>query len=669
MHIAVLVKQIPKFEEMELGPDGRLRRDGIEPEMNPYCRRAVSKAVELAAEREGSRVTVFTLGPPAADDTLREAIAWGLDRGVDITGVHVTDVAFAGSDTLATAQALAAAIARAGAFDLVLTGRNSVDADTGQVGPEVAELLDLPFLTGVRYLAIDSRAGRDVVDARCEHDDGWMQAEVRLPAVLSCAERLCEPAKVDPPGRAAVPPERIRQVSAADLGPGPWGTDASPTWVGPVKVMAVSRARITHPDAPLVDQVRAAVHTLHERGALRESPNDDRRGTVPPAREARGPAIAVVAEPDRAHATRELVGAAARLAAEIGGRVVAIAVENPKPEVLASWGADEIAHLHGNNVEEDVAVGVASWAEAAAPWAILAGSTAWGREVASRVVARLGAGLTGDAVDLDVDGTRLIAWKPAFGGQLVAAIGATSPIQMATVRAGMMTARQPRAVVTLPAVQTIAMESRGRIRVLARTRDDDLDTLAEAAVVMGVGRGVAPGEYDALEPLRTLLAAELGATRKVTDEGWLPRARQVGITGRSIAPRLFVSIGASGKFNHTVGLRAARTVLAINSDRRRADLPGRRHRDRRRLARRAPARRGRAARDYELAARMLLMSHRWCSRSCTMYRAIDSTVNAAPSERRPGRSHCESVTVSNSRATCSAEASSSATTVAGSCSS
>ena len=100
MRIAVLVKQIPKFEEMELGPDGRLRRDGIEPEMNPYCRRAVSLAVELAAARAGSQVTVLTLGPTDADDTLREAIAWGLARGVDTTGVHVTDLAFAGSDTL-----------------------------------------------------------------------------------------------------------------------------------------------------------------------------------------------------------------------------------------------------------------------------------------------------------------------------------------------------------------------------------------------------------------------------------------------------------------------------------------------------------------------------------------------------------------------------------------
>src|SRR5689334_15321513 len=102
---------------MELGPDGRLRRDGVELEMNPYCRRAVSKAVELAAERPGSTVTVLTLGPPAADDTLREAVAWGLARDVDVAGVLVTDAAFAGSDTLATARALAAAIEHEGPFD------------------------------------------------------------------------------------------------------------------------------------------------------------------------------------------------------------------------------------------------------------------------------------------------------------------------------------------------------------------------------------------------------------------------------------------------------------------------------------------------------------------------------------------------------------------------
>src|SRR6476619_3439067 len=114
MRIAVLVKQVPKFEAMELGADGRLVRDGLELEMNPYCRRAVSKGVELARETDGA-CTVITLGPPSAEDSLREAIAWGADRGL-----LVTDLAFAGSDTLATARALAAAVLAAGPFDLVL---------------------------------------------------------------------------------------------------------------------------------------------------------------------------------------------------------------------------------------------------------------------------------------------------------------------------------------------------------------------------------------------------------------------------------------------------------------------------------------------------------------------------------------------------------------------
>jgi electron transfer flavoprotein alpha subunit len=277
--------------------------------------------------------------------------------------------------------------------------------------------------------------------------------------------------------------------------------------------------------------------------------------------------VAVVAEPDRAHATRELLGAAARLAAEIGGRVVALGVEDPKPAVLGAWGADDVVHLDVANVEQDVAAAVVHWAQSFAPWAILAGSTAWGREVASRVAARLDAGLIGDAVDLEVADGRLLAWKPAFGGQLVAAIGATSQVQMATVRAGVISAGAPRAVAVEPAVRRMAIRpTRGRVRVLARTRDDDIDALAEADVVIGIGRGVGPDEYDALEPLRGLLGAEFGATRKVTDAGLLPRSRQIGITGRSIAPRLFVSIGTSGKFNHTVGVRAAGTLLAINCD-------------------------------------------------------------------------------------------------------
>src|SRR5205085_5295880 len=95
---------------------------------------------------------------------------------------------------------------------------------------------------------------------------------------------------------------------------------------------------------------------------------------------------------------------------------------------------------------------------------------------------------------------------------------------------------------------------------------DDIESLAGAVRVVCVGAGVNPDEYGLVEPLLDVLGAELAATRKVTDKAWLPRARQVGITGRSIAPQLYIGIGVSGKFNHAVGVRAAGTVLAVNND-------------------------------------------------------------------------------------------------------
>jgi electron transfer flavoprotein alpha subunit len=147
---------------------------------------------------------------------------------------------------------------------------------------------------------------------------------------------------------------------------------------------------------------------------------------------------------------------------------------------------------------------------------------------------------------------------------MVAAIEATSPVQMATVRAGMLPLLGPRAVSTPVAVDVLAT-ARRRVHVLARARDDDLDVLADAAVVVGVGQGIPPEHYPTIDPLLTTLDGVLGATRKVTDQGWLPRARQIGITGRSIAPRLYIALGLSGKFNHMVGVRSARAILAINS--------------------------------------------------------------------------------------------------------
>lgn len=563
VRIAALIKQIPAFESMTLGAEGRLVREGLELEMNAYCRRAVAKGVELARATDGT-CTVFTLGPPSADDVLREAIAWGADDGV-----LMTDPAFAGSDTLATARALAAALEREGPFDLVLLGRNSVDADTGQVPPELAQLLDLPFATGVRELEL----GEGVVRVGCEHDDEWVDKVVTLPAVLSTAERLCDPCKQPPEARAAVDAARIRTIRAGDLGPGPWGEEASPTLVGDVRVLDVVR-EAQRLEGPVADQVDAAVARLLERGALATEPAVD-AGEPVPGRPVPGggddpaTAIGVLIEAGRPRLASELLGVAARLAGPVRGRVTALGVEPGDDALLGGAGADAVIELVAVEpdavAEEDVAAAVVGWAEEVEPWAILAPGTPWGREVASRVAAALGAGLTGDAIDLEVEGGRLVGWKPAFGGSTVAAIYCNSAVQMATVRPGVLPVSPPRDV-PAPPRSIRPLSPRGRVTITGRRRDDDSELMVLATRVIGVGKGVDPERYGELEGLRALLGAELAATRKVTDEGWLPRARQVGITGHAIAPRLFISLGASGKFNHTVGVRQAGTVLAVNPD-------------------------------------------------------------------------------------------------------
>ena len=578
LRIAVLVKQIPAFEAMALGPDGRLVREGLALEMNAYCRRAVALGCEVAGSTGGS-MTVFTLGPPAAEDVLREAIAWGAANRLTVDGVLVSDPAFAGSDTLATAKALAAAVTHQGPFDLVLVGRNSVDADTGQVGPQLAQLLDLPFATGVREFTL----GEGDLQVRLEHDDEWVDAAVTLPALLSCAERLIDPCKQPPDARAAVPSARLRTLSAADLGPGPWGSDASPTSVGDVRLLEVQRVGEIL-DGPVRSQVDRLVAVLEDRGVLDPAPPVDEVAPVAPPSGVDGPIIAVVVEPGRDRLTRELLGAAARLAGRLPGAVVAIGAAGPPAEVLGTWGADTVVHVdHAEAaedptgvgpwavgalrplVEEDVAAGIALWATAARPWAILAPGTAWGREVASRVAAALGAGLTGDAVALTIENGRLEGLKPAFGGRLVAVVTADSPVQMATVRAGMLPMPSPRDPVDV-SEEWVLVGCRGRVVVHERTRDDDSDLMANADAVVGVGRGVDPERYADLQPLLDLLGAELGATRKVTDNGWLPRARQIGITGHSISPRLYIGLGLGGKFNHTVGVQASGTIVAVNPD-------------------------------------------------------------------------------------------------------
>ena len=556
LRIAALVKQIPMFEAMELGPDGRLKRDGVQLSMNPFCQRALAKGIELARS-SGGTCTVISLGPPQAEDVVRWGVAAGADRGI-----LVSDRVFAGSDTLATARALAAVLRRHGPFDLILAGKNAVDADTGQVGPELAEFLGYPFATAVRRLELVDGA----LKVACEHDDAWVEATVALPAVVSTAERLCAAIRVTPEAKAAVSADRIRTVTGTDLGNGPWGQEGSPTRVGETRVLEVQRERRILAGG-LKDQVAAALAILQERRALDHASSGAAQTVGAPVDDPVR-AIVVLMEPEHPASARELLGAASQLARPLDARVIAVQAfvnESTAPEQLYAWGADQLCVLNGAAVEQDVARFVSDWCRLQPVECILAPSTSWGREVASRIAVRTGSGLTGDAIELELQDRRLVCWKPAFGGRLVAAIRSTSPIQMATVRPGVLPRLTPRRQRT-PSIERQVVVPAGRVRVNSRQQNDQLDALANAPRVVGVGMGVPPERYSEIHPLLNVLQAELATTRRVTDKGWLPHARQVGITGRSLSSNLYIALAVSGNFNHACGIQRTGTVVAVNSD-------------------------------------------------------------------------------------------------------
>lgn len=555
MRIAVLVKQIPATDSLTLGADGRLVRAGLALEINPFCRRAISLGISLARDAEGSCVA-FTLAPLSGEDVLREAVAAGADEGV-----LISDPAFAGSDTLATARALAGALEREGPFDLIICGRNSVDADTGQIGPEVAELLGLPFVANVTEV----RVANGEVFAQSERDDGRTMVRARLPAVLSAAERCCAPARADAAARAAVPARCVRRLTAQALGPGPWGAAGSPTKVGEVRFLQRNRHQ-TLLTGPLVQQVSDAVGLLSSYDALAAGSNHPPlRVPQNGQRNPNAPQVAVILEPNRGGSARELCAAGAMLAQQLEGTNVGLVCQSVHDWPLSSWGLDHIVVIRGASVEEDVARVVVSWIKFHKPMVILAPASLWGREVASRIAASLDLGLIGDAVELEMSQGRVVAWKPALGGRLLARIVTDSDPQMVTLRMGSTAPALPRSQeARFTTIEATAMD---RVKIIERHYDDDADILFSARAVIGVGMGVPRNEYHLLEPLIEALDAPLACSRKVADKGWLSRTRQVGLTGHHIAPRLYVAIGLQGAINHVVGVRRSGVVLAINSDR------------------------------------------------------------------------------------------------------
>lgn len=210
MKIIVPVKQVPEVAEVKVNPEtGTLIRDGVPSILNPFCELAVEAAIQLK-EQHGGEVIIMTMGPPQAKDALYKALAMGGD-----SAIHMTDRKFAGADTWATAFTLAQQIKKM-EFDLIICGKQAIDGDTAQVGPEIAELLSIPQICYARHIEI-TEDGKSVIVHR-ETDEGYEVVKARMPVLITATKGLNEPRLPNIMGIMKAKKKPMEEIDAETLG-------------------------------------------------------------------------------------------------------------------------------------------------------------------------------------------------------------------------------------------------------------------------------------------------------------------------------------------------------------------------------------------------------------------------------------------------------------------
>lgn len=582
MKAAVLVKQVPDLRLGGVGvrADGTIDRSAAPPITNPADLHALEAALQLADE-----VCAVSMGPPQGEATLREALAAGAQRAV-----LLCDHLLAGSDTWATANALAAAVEWVGDVDLVVCGSSALDGETGQVGPSVAQRLGWPQATGCEALSIEDGC----LIARRVVEGGYERLRLPLPAVVTVGETGFAPRYPTMPARrraASLPVETI-DAAALGLGAAEVGLAASPTKVARMTPSPFPDrgCRFLHGDEFGYDQL---VSELISRGAFtaREAQPSGRPAAAaagPVAPEHLGDAsvwvvgqLADGSSVDRA--TLELLSEATVLAPALGGGVGVVLL------CAEAGDAAQSAFLHGADVvylaehpslaaylAEPYARVIADAARALTPQAILLAATTTGRDLAPRVASMLGTGLAADCTGLYVDSWNrhgvaydglLHMVRPAMaGGVLATCLCPEARPQMATVRPGVFEVRaaprQPRTVHLPVALAPTDL----RVELLERrTSAADVD-LRDADVVIAGGAGCDASSWHLIEDLAGAIGGSVAASRGAVEAGLAARAQQVGQTGATVRPRLYVACGLSGALQHAVGMQDSGTIVAINRD-------------------------------------------------------------------------------------------------------
>lgn len=276
----------------------------------------------------------------------------------------------------------------------------------------------------------------------------------------------------------------------------------------------------------------------------------------------------------------ELVGEGKRLAEKLGVEVCALLIGKGithLSEKLFEYGADKVYVAEDDLLEHYTTDGytkvISKLTDELKPEIILIGATNIGRDLAPRVASRVSTGLTADCtqLDIDVESKTLLQTRPAFGGNLMATIITTEfRPQMSTVRPGVMNPLEPvhgkvgELIRVIPNITSADLRVKVQKIVKAKKRGVLIE---EAQVIISGGRGMnGPEGFKILKPLAERLGGELGASRAAVDSGWIEKSHQVGQTGKTVKPVIYIAFGISGAIQHLAGMKDSDVIIAINKD-------------------------------------------------------------------------------------------------------
>jgi electron transfer flavoprotein alpha subunit len=600
--IISLIKQVPLPTEMRMGEDGLMDRTKAKSIINIDCQFGLEAGLQLKKEYPDARLIVCSMGPKSFENSLRAAVSMGYDEAY-----LLSDRKLGGSDTYATGLAISTMLRHLGFTKdsrepfIILTGRQTSDGDTAHVPSQVAENIGIPQATFVESVKSEE-AGK--VTAKRIIEGGYQMLKLPLPCLVSLTPTGIPPRKPSLSGAIRARSLNITTFGIDDigLGTGKIGINGSPTIVVKVVNIVSERPPVTmsegHDEASLVDSL---IDNLQKGGKVLEkkegvSKKETERPDFP-EKDFRNGARGIItwAEVTNGNISRpslELLTPARNLAAQLGNetRVMTLIIGknvSPLAQTLIEHGSDEVIVVENDKLEEYLVLPFSSIFEQVIkerdPEIALFAATTSGRELAPRIGMKTNSGVTADCTGLEIgeyiDKKEKVIYKPilesrrpTYGeSKLATILGFVCP-QISTARAGTfevpkrMEGRQG----IISTFNPVLSEKDFVVEILKTERGEGgLQNLFDADIIISGGRGTTGDNLGLIKALAEALRnqginAEWAVSRPVVDEGIVEYPRQVGQTGKTIRPKIYVAVGISGAIQHLAGMKESEKIIAID---------------------------------------------------------------------------------------------------------